>query len=109
MPRPVEVTTDARAPWRTQLDCETAAVQRPALAGAWTDEFHRKRTTAQSICDGCRSKLQCLLDALSDPNATGLRAGFYFVDGGVDRDDSERMREQYEVRPRLRQRTPEGA
>lgn len=79
--------TNNHEPWRRKAECADKSVKVPPMMGAWDGpnedgERHPMHYAAREIClTGCPVQLECLKDAVQDPEAQGLRGGYEF-DGG---------------------------
>lgn len=84
----------AAAPWRADSSCHKATEENPLLLNAWISELGLNRHQAKKICRSCPVKLICLAEALQDPHAEGMRAGYWFSNGKLtaqDRHEIERL------------------
>lgn len=101
MPRPKpEPVAQIKKDWRSKAECHTVTrefepdptvrgdIGDPVQAGAWITEDGPLLDSAKSICKTrCKVRLQCLSDALDDPEAQGMRGGYYFDEGGLEARD----------------------
>lgn len=103
--------------WRHDATCRAAVVDDPALATAWDNVDHGtfekddyrpdpQANVAKQLCFSCPVRLECLTDALADNEATGIRGGFRFEDGYVDRDDARKMYGEFKLRAKVKKRAP---
>lgn len=72
---------DIQEAWRDEAACEAAIKEKPYLAGAWIAEDHPYRDDARKICLGCKVRIECLMGALQNEEAEGMRGGYWFDAG----------------------------
>lgn len=74
--------------WHQESACGEAA-QDPAMAAAWTSDWHPLMDEAKEICVSCPVRKLCLEAAISDPTTEGINGGFEFAGGRMLREDAE--------------------
>lgn len=105
--------TDFSDKWRADAACRAAVKEDPSLSTAWdnVDEGTWEKNkyvpdpqadVARKICDACPVRGLCLLDALSDNEAEGIRAGFRFERGYVTKHDARKIFAEFGVRAKVR-------
>ncbi len=94
--------------WRKDAACFWAVSDNEELQNAWVEEDNDSAYFAELICATCPVREACLMDALVDQDAEGLRAGFFFATGGVNSADARKIRQEFGVRPRTRSRRTPG-
>lgn len=95
--------------WRKEASCAWVVADAPGMTNAWVEEDGENYLYAQMVCEDCPVRRACLTEAVRDPDAEGLRAGFYFTNGGVSSADASQIRREFGVRVRLRQKKPPRA
>lgn len=106
MPTYTEVTTDTLADWRNKAACAKAVEEQPLLLGAWDTEDNIMVKQAKAYCvNKCKVRMQCLADAMADPNSYGLRGGYFFDHGAVNTTDWREMGKSLGIQARKRQKT----
>lgn len=81
-----------RENWRSDAACLKESAEIPEMGGAWDSPGHPYFADAQLICEVmCKVRQFCGRDAIEDPDSVGLRAGFMFTDGKVDRSDAKHL------------------
>lgn len=88
--------------WRPDAACAWAIADNRDLAAAWDSEDHTYAFIARTICMTCPVRRECILDAVRDPEAEGLRGGIMFTSGGVSTMDGAMIRREFGVRARTR-------
>lgn len=79
------------APWRDRAECHKRVTSGEVDEWAFTDEENPDYLRAISACGVCPVRDQCLRDAVQDPEAQGVRAGYYFDLGVVSRSDHAKI------------------
>ncbi len=87
--------------WVADAACAKAIADEPKLLPIWTDERSRDKEYARFICEECPVRSLCLLDAVEDPTAEGIRGGFEFTSGGLLKKEREKLRRSF---PRIKAR-----
>lgn len=83
---------DPRASWRWKAKCHEEVQAQPFLDAAWNVKNDDNAKHAKSVCETvCPVRIDCLVDALQDKKAEGLRAGFFFDSGVVSRKDAKKI------------------
>lgn len=82
------MSTNMNDDWRMKSACHKVTEVDPLFQTAWIVKGDVGSETAVSICEGCPVRALCLIDALSDPEASGLRAGYFFDYGVVSKKDA---------------------
>lgn len=93
-----------RAEWRNKASCGTIIDVDLTFALAWIIRENPNAKRAKSICDACPVKVQCLKDAIADPNSFGLRGGYFFENGVVRRPAAREILEKYGLEARTSQK-----
>lgn len=75
------MSEDLYAPWRDDAACDAITQAKPYMGTAWVKEDHPYSEDAKRICLGCDVRLKCLQAALDNPEADGLRGGYWFENG----------------------------
>lgn len=88
--------------WRAAGACHKATERRATLAAAWiVDVDGEVSEEARRICvEECIVRNQCLFAALADPHATGIYAGYRFINGSVTPGDNKKLNADYGIRGR---------
>ena len=104
--------TDFKDEWKIDALCPVAVQSEPSLITAWDNilvDFDEARyepdpqaSVAKAICSGCPSRRECLVDAIADNEAEGLRAGYRFNQGTVDKYDARAIFSEYSLRARVK-------
>lgn len=92
--------------WRKDAACYWVSQDSPGMESAWLEEEGEAFNFARMICEDCPVRRACLMDAVRDPASEGLRGGYFFTAGGVRGGDLHRIREEFGVRARVRNKTP---
>ncbi len=80
------------ADWRTKSACLKEIIGDPLLLSAWEDQEDPGAEHARAVCKTtCAVQAQCLIDALADPFAQGVRGGYYFNNGVLSLKDSKAL------------------
>ncbi len=98
------MSTNMDAKWRERSLCHRYLEVNPTFIEAWSEKVGQRRIIAQQICEACPVRIDCLLDALSDDDAEGMRGGFFFQAGVTTRVDQRRIQELTGVTSRTSQR-----
>lgn len=94
------------AEWRERAECNTHTQVAEIMSNAWIEEQHFAAETARDICvNDCPVRDSCLIAAIADPESYGLRAGYFFKNGGLTRADSNAVRAEMGVIVRVRQKS----
>ena len=110
--------------FREDAACLKASKEEPAVQTAWDniDEGTWEKDNyvpsplaqvAKQICLSCPVRELCLVDAIEDNEAEGIRGGYRFENGYVMREDARKIYGQFELRAkvkknsRLREKSPE--
>lgn len=97
--------TNLKAAWRDQAECDIRSITDPELASAWLSKDHPRCEDILDICKAvCPVSAECLRDAVSDPDASGWRAGHFFDFGVVKRAAAKVIFEATGMRPNTSQR-----
>ena len=97
--------TDMNAEWRDRATCANLAAEEPILVLAWAIRNGAGSKEAKKFCKTqCAVRSQCLFDALLDPAAEGLRAGFFFEVGVVRKQDARDIENEFGVIARTSQK-----
>jgi len=95
-PVPQGTAGGLRAPWRGKSACDNYDNDNPEFAGDFTRDYDKKALKrTRKKCASCPVWDYCLSDALRDKEAHGMRAGFYFILGGLDPESREIIKELY--------------
>jgi hypothetical protein len=79
--------------WRDKAECNDEIDRAPVLINVWRSPQESTDDYAQEICETvCKVREECLVDAVTDPYAEGLRGGFKFDTGKVDQRDVNKIR-----------------
>lgn len=85
-----------KAPWRDEAACLSTAMDVDGFESAWITEDHPARAEAAGICmNDCEVRNTCLLTALLDPTAEGMRGGFWFTRGALTRKDRNKFKREF--------------
>lgn len=84
--------------WRKGAACHKALIADPTLRSAWFDQFDEEYERGKKICLGCPVRDLCLQDALNDPEAEGLRGGYWFDSGILPVSDAREIRDTMGLR-----------
>lgn len=104
--------------WRDEALCQPAVQSEPVLATAWDNVFvdwtepyavDPMENIAKAICKGCTARTDCLIDALGDNEAEGIRAGFRFNLGTVSSADAHAIRKEFGLKAKVRKKGGGGA
>lgn len=94
--------------WRKESKCFEITHEEEYLSPAWIDEKCSFRQIARDICENeCPVRMQCLGEALQDPEAFGMRGGVFFDRGCLTRQDNNHLMKTLGIRGTLRQKTRE--
>lgn len=93
-----------RAEWRNKASCAPIINVDITFALAWIIRENPNAKRARAICDACPVKIQCLKDAIADPNSFGLRGGYFFENGVVRRPAAREIRDKYGLEARTSQK-----
>jgi hypothetical protein len=97
------IVSDTKAPWRDKAACHDAYEEDPELGAQWISENPFDQLEPRRICvNECRARVECLFSALADKKAEGIRGGFHFSGGAVNKTDAKKIRDEFGVKPRLR-------
>lgn len=96
--------TNMKKRWRERSACYKLVEAEPIFQTAWLVKDDVGASQAKALCAECPVRLDCLVDALGDPEAQGLRAGFYFDSGVVSRQDARAIMNEVGIRPFTAQR-----
>lgn len=94
--------------WRGEAACSWMVADNPAMTNAWVDEESEHAIYAAMICSTCPVRQQCLAEASQDPDAEGLRGGYFFNGGRVLSSDAAKIRRETGRRVRTRQQHHRG-
>ena len=108
-PEPIEMVGETVA-WRADAACEQLIIKNEndkTLGAAWIAEDGPLEPLARLVCEmDCKVRFACLIEALGDHEAQGVRAGYYFDEGGLEAPDRRRLRGEYGLEAKKRQRRP---
>jgi hypothetical protein len=104
-PRIAFAPEDATLSWREEAKCHEAVRTMPSLLGAWTTERTPDTALAREVCSDCSVRYQCVMAALADPEAEGIRAGYAFEGGALESRDRAALAEEFGLESRLRRPT----
>lgn len=96
-----DTTTNVKADWRGRAACKNLP---PEVAEAYINEKSPGADEAKKKCAMCLVRKDCLTEAVEDPDAQGMRGGFFFDGGRVTLDDAPTIRKTFHLDPRMRQR-----
>lgn len=97
--------SDMGSEWRRGAACGKTVDEDPVFAAAWLVRDDVGADTAKSICKTqCKVRTECLMSALLDVNAQGLRAGFFFDKGTVRRPDARAILKEFGITARTSQK-----
>ena len=83
--------------WRQKSACHKVTEVDPLFQTAWIVRGDVGSESAKVICEGCPVRTLCLIDALMDPEASGLRAGYFFDYGVVSKKDARAILDEIGV------------
>lgn len=97
----------AQATWITEASCRKAVIEDPLLATAWDEPDNPLIREAKTICDSCPVRRECVVDALNDEEAYGMRASVFFKFGSLLAKDNRSIKKEFGYATRTRKRSPE--
>lgn len=108
MPRAKPVPTISSEPsWRDDAACAMPAA---GMEDAWISEDRSDEMKARATCySKCKVRYQCLLDAMTDEEAEGIRAGFHFDAGALDVRDRTKLRREFGFSARRQRKRADAA
>jgi hypothetical protein len=72
------------------------------MADGMLSKTSPSHTRARRACEeSCRARIDCLLDAIRDEKAEGLRGGFFFENGGVSSKDGRKIADEFGIKVRI--------
>lgn len=99
MTRYVKLSLEPSKTWEDEAGCSAEIAEYPHMSAAWVDEETHLAEFAKEVCNTtCKVKVECLLAALADPEAQGIRGGVTFSRGSLSKSDSHLVRSLYGVR-----------
>ena len=87
--------------WWRKSQCAEEELKNPALLGSWLKRNGPNAEKAYNVCvSKCPVRTECLVAALREKDAEGLRGGFFFENGTVWRQDFDLILRQFGLRAR---------
>jgi hypothetical protein len=80
-------------PWESKAACRKKIIEQPFLEAAWVDELGPFKGAAKKVCLSCPVREICLQDALDDPEAEGMRGGYWFEAGKIPVGEAREVQE----------------
>ena len=101
-------------PWRSESACAKITEKHEERGGDWVREGDwpesESSMQARRICTQvCKVRMECLFEALSDPKAQGIRAGFRFQQGSLTPRDARRLKEEFGIKGRSAHKRKDAA
>jgi len=94
--------SDLNAPWRDEGTCKDNYGNDEFAPDAWVSEFSISFDQERKACRECKVRMECLVDALMDPDSEGLRGGFYFEQGKLSREDARDLWNELKLKAKVR-------
>lgn len=101
------VLSDPTANWRDKSLCDSVIINHPQMGSSWINEEDSNIAEAKKVCAKCPVRAMCLIDALQDSQSEGLRAGYYFSNGTLSKEDLRQLWLNDRLRGRTRRKTNE--
>ena len=87
--------------WTLSAACSDTVADRSIPFAVWVNPGHPGAQKAIQTCVSvCSVRTQCLMSALADKKAEGIRGGFSFEEGAVSSEDAIRIKEEFGKKPR---------
>jgi hypothetical protein len=88
---------DLEGPWRARAKCYKERNNIDLLRAFVDDNEDDFSEYCRKLCiEACPVRKLCLMDALADPEAEGIRAGYHFYQGRVSKDDRDAMLQRFQ-------------
>lgn len=87
--------TDFRQDWRKEAACFEESRSGAFMDDAWINDSSSMKDLAIDVCLTCPVRTECLMDALTDEAAEGVRGGYSFSTGALMRGDREKLRREF--------------
>lgn len=106
--------------WRDEAECSFVVLVDETMETAWdnidvgtwtkTETVPDSRAdVAKLICYGCPVREFCLRDALNDNEAEGIRAGYRFEFGTVNKEDARKIFNEWGLRAKVSKKSRASA